>query len=73
MEHWDEQVGVSFLFRADPSARAAELGYPYLPQEVVTKEEYDAYVAKLSNVELGGADSDELADEDCPTGACPVH
>ena len=38
-------VGVSFLFRNDPTKNAEDLGYAYLPQEVVTKEIYDAYVA----------------------------
>lgn len=49
-ENWDNYVAVSFLFRNDPSKTAADLGYPYLPQEVVTKEIYDAYVANLKPV-----------------------
>jgi ribonucleoside-triphosphate reductase len=45
--NWDSYVAVSFLFRNDASKTAADLGYPYLPQEVTTKEIYEAYVAKL--------------------------
>lgn len=74
MENWDSYVGVSFIYRTDPKRTAADLGYPYLPQEVVTKEEYDAYVATLRPVGLDGTNSfDELADDDCATGACPIR
>lgn len=52
--NWDSYVAVSFLFRNDPSKTAADLGYPYLPQEVTTKEIYDAYVAKLLPVNIEG-------------------
>src|SRR5262249_52367741 len=50
-ENWDCYVGVSFLFRNDPTKNAEDLGYAYLPQEVVTKEIYDAYVAKLKDID----------------------
>lgn len=38
-----------------------------------TKEEYDAYVAKLSHVQRDNGEPDEPVLEDCPTGACPVR
>jgi ribonucleoside-triphosphate reductase (formate) len=73
LEYWDSYVGVSFLFRADPTKTAKDLGYLYLPQEVVTKEAYDAYVSQLRPVSLAGTESfDELNDADCSTGACPI-
>jgi len=73
-ENWDSYVGVSFLYRADPTKTAEDLGYLYLPQTVVTKEDYEAYVAKLSPVSLDDANSfDELQDEGCATGACPIR
>lgn len=50
--NWDNYVAVSFLFRNDPSKTAADLGYPYLPQEVTTKEIYEAYVSKLLPVAI---------------------
>jgi ribonucleoside-triphosphate reductase (formate) len=72
-QNWDSYVAVSFLFRNDPSKTAKDLGYPYLPQEVTTKEDYEAYVAKLLPVDVDDANSfDELSDADCATGACPV-
>lgn len=72
--NWDNYVAVSFLFRNDPSKTAADLGYPYLPQEVVTKEEYDEYSEKLLEVDVDSANSfAELADSDCSTGACPIR
>lgn len=71
--NWDIYVGVSFLYRADPSKTAEDLGYMYLPQEVVTKEKYEAYVKTLGPVDFEGTDSyEELDDDECASGACPV-
>lgn len=71
--NWDVYVGVSFLFRADPTKTAKDLGYLYLPQEVVTKERYDEYVAILQPIELDKAnDIDAELQDECATGACPV-
>jgi len=73
LENWDTYVGVSWIFRNDPTKTAKDLGYPYLPQEVVTKEEYEAYASTLTTVDFSGSDSlDELEDDECLTGACPV-
>lgn len=74
LENWDTYVGVSFIYRNDPTKTAADLGYLYLPQEVVTKEDYDAYVSTLKPVDLDGTESfDELSDAECATGACPIR
>lgn len=74
MKNWDLYVGVSFLFRADPTKSAKDLGYMYLPQEVVTKEVYDAYVVNLQPINLEKANNiDAVIDEECATGACPVR
>jgi ribonucleoside-triphosphate reductase len=70
--HWDSYVGVSFLFRADPTKTAADLGYPYLPQEVTTKEAYDEYVSQLRPLVVS-ASSEEIMDAECTTGACPMR
>ena len=75
MENWDTYVGVSFLYRNDITKTAADLGYAYLPQEVVSKETYDAYVSLLSNVNLNDIASEEVIDSEmsCPGGACPMR
>lgn len=74
MENWNVYVGVSFLFRADPTKTAKDLGYLYLPQEVVTKEVFDEYVSRLAPLELEQANSfEEIQGEDCSTGACPIR
>lgn len=74
LDNWDLYVGVSFLFRADPTKTAKDLGYMYLPQEVVTKEVYDAYVTNLQPINLEKANNiDAVIDEECSTGACPVR
>lgn len=74
LDNWDVYVGVSFLYRADPTKTAQDLGYLYLPQEVVTKEVYDAYVKNLQPVNLDAGNMiDAEIQEDCATGACPVR
>ena len=74
LENWDIYVGVSFLYRTDPTKTAADLGYLYLPQEVVTKEAYETYVATLTHIDLDQANSlDEIEGEACSTGACPIR
>lgn len=73
-DNWDSYVGVSFIYRNDPTKTAADLGYAYLPQEVVTEEEFRAYADNLWPVDLDGTNSfDELMDEGCATGACPIR
>jgi ribonucleoside-triphosphate reductase len=81
--NWDFYVGVSFLYRTDPTKTAQDLGYLYLPQEVVTKEAHDSYVATLKPLvgdeierQLGAEADKEYeidAGDECSTGACPVR
>jgi ribonucleoside-triphosphate reductase len=74
MENWDSYVGVSFIYRNDPTKTAADLGYAYLPQEVVTEETFRAYADSLWPVDLDGTDLlDAMDDSACATGACPIR
>lgn len=74
LENWEIYVGVSFLFRNDPTKNAEDLGYAYLPQEVVTKEVFEKYTLGLKEIDYNGIEmrDDELT-ESCATGACPVR
>lgn len=73
LDNWDIYVGVSFLYRTDPTKTAKDLGYLYLPQEVVDEQTYHEYVMTLSEIDLDTANSfDELAEDGCATGACPI-
>ncbi len=74
LDNWDSYVAVSFLFRTDPTKNAKDLGYEYLPQEVVTKAEYNEYVDHLLEIDFDHTvDSyEELEDDECLTGACPI-
>lgn len=73
-ENWDIYVGVSFLFRADPTKSAKDLGYLYLPQEVVTKEAYEQYASTLQPLNLEEANTlEELQVDECAGGACPIR
>jgi ribonucleoside-triphosphate reductase len=72
LNNWDSYVAVSFLYRNDPTKTAEDLGYSYMPQEVVTERVYREYVSGLSPLSLlVGADGP--LDEDCTTGACPIR
>lgn len=71
--HWDEYVGVSFILRTDPTKRAADLGYTYLPQEVVSDREYAAYVSRLKPVQYGQVQSTSDLMDDCVGGQCPIR
>lgn len=73
--NWEHYVGVSFLYRADPSKSAEDLGYLYLPQEVTTKKEFEEYTKNLKEVDLDDVtDSldNEMETQECEGGACPV-
>jgi len=74
LDNWDSFVGTSFLYRNDPTKSAKDLGYPYLPQEVVTKTTFDEYVKQLKEFDLDDMCImvDEL-DDDCEGGVCPVR
>lgn len=73
MDNWDNYVGVSFLFRNDPTKTAADLGYLYLPQEVVTKAAFDDYVARLAPLTLDDTNVSDTLEDDCAGGACPIR
>jgi adenosylcobalamin-dependent ribonucleoside-triphosphate reductase len=74
LENWDTTVGVSFLFRHDPTKTAEDLGYEYMPQDVVDRDTFHAYADTLREIDWDGADAILAVDSgpDCATGACPV-
>lgn len=76
MNNWNDYVGVSFIFRNDPTKKAEDLGYAYLPQEVITQEDYEAYVANLKELDFGGIEmplEEVELEAACATGACPIR
>jgi ribonucleoside-triphosphate reductase (formate) len=74
LDNWDSYIGVSFLYRTDPTKTAAEIGFPYLPQEVVDEKTFRDYVDSLWPVDLSGTDNGEMVQiDDCSTGACPIR
>lgn len=74
LENWESYVGVSFMFRNDPTKNAEDLGYAYLPQEVISEDVYDAYVASLKEIDYSGIEvRNDALEEACLTGACPVR
>lgn len=73
LTNWDNYVGVSFLFRNDPTKTAADLGYQYLPQEVVTKAVYEDYISRIVPFELDETTVSDVLEDDCAGGACPIR
>jgi len=72
--NWNSYVAVSFLFRNDHTKTAEDLGYAYLPQQIVTQETYDKYVAQLLEIDLDSVNSgEEISGNDCATGSCPIR
>ena len=72
LENWNSYVAVSFLFRTDPTKNAKDLGYEYLPQEVVTEKQYKEYIKQLLPVYFDNIQEYEELDDECSTGACPI-
>ena len=73
LKNWDSYVGVSFIYRNDPTKTAKDLGYLYLPQEVTTKEIYEEYVSKLKPVDFKHTESfEEISNDECESGVCPI-
>lgn len=74
--NWDSYVGVSFIYRNDPTKTAEDLGFAYLPQQVVDEKTYHDYVKTLGEVNLVSSDDtfDEIdTGDECSTGSCPIR
>ena len=72
-ENWDHYVATAFMFRNDLTKTAEDLGYPYLPQEVVTEERFQDYVKGLQPIDLFNASGAfEIDSQECRTGMCPI-
>lgn len=76
-KNWDSYVATAFMFRNDPSKTAADMGYPYLPQEVITEDVYHAYAETLRPVDLFNLSDDNsdftIDTNECSSGACPIR
>lgn len=73
--YWDEFIGVSWMPRVNPKLSAKDLGFPYLPQEVVDKDTFDRYRDQLEPVDLSDVNVkhiEPITEDECDSGACPV-
>jgi ribonucleoside-triphosphate reductase (formate) len=74
LKNWDNYVATSFLFRADVTKTAKDLGFSYLPQEVVTRDAFESYSARLSPLDIDNLGCmDTPLEKDCENGICPVR
>ena len=75
-DNWDRgYVATAFLARQDFTKTAADLGHPYLPQEVVAEAAWREAADGLRPVDWDRFHTGwhEIADaSDCPGGVCPV-
>lgn len=71
--NWNVFVGLSFLFKNDPTVSAKDLGFEYLPKEYVTKDRYDEYVANLLEIDWSNTDYERELEDDCEGGVCPIR
>jgi ribonucleoside-triphosphate reductase len=70
--YWDDYVAVSWLTRNDPTKTAADLGFKYLPQEVVTVGQHTDYVRHLKPVDWSSLHGVHDVDAgECSGGVCP--
>lgn len=78
MTHWDSYVGVSFIYRNNPTLTAKDLSYAYLPQEVKTESEYIEYVSGIKPISIDfelKQTEEHQSDliQECDGGSCPVR
>lgn len=83
LKNWDSYVGLSWMFRVDPTKTAADLGASYLPQAVVDQKTFEEYTSQLKEIDWTAeldnqegpqaVDNDQLMDAECSTGACPIR
>lgn len=72
--HWNDFVAVSWLMRTDPTKTAKDLGFPYLPQEVVNEADFRSYTSVLQPVDWSRLHGiHDLTLTDCSTGQCPTR
>lgn len=73
-KNWDDYVATAFMLRNDIDMDNHD--YPYLPQELLTKEQYDEYCSTLAPVNFVNAVKQggfyEIDNQECASGSCPV-
>jgi ribonucleoside-triphosphate reductase (formate) len=74
-KYWDDYVAVSWCRRTNPLMKPEDLGYKYLPQEVVTEERFKGYTAELSPVDWSSLHPGvhDLDMAGCENGVCPTR
>ena len=74
-DNWDRgYIATSFLRRTNPTVKPEDIGQPYLPQQVVTEEEFCNYQEKIRQVNYSGLHGTyDFEPDECTTGACPAR
>lgn len=74
-DNWDSTyVATAFLQRTDPLKTPADIGFPYLPQEVVTEGAFREVADQLKPVDWDRFHTGwhEIDEAGCINGVCPV-
>lgn len=74
-KYWDDYVAVSWMARINPLSTPEEVGYKYLPQEVVTEERFRDYTSTLEDVDWSSLHPGihDLELDGCEGGVCPTR
>lgn len=77
-DDWDKNLftSLSFGWKADPTATPEDYNQKYLPQQVVSEEEFTAYTSRLETPDFSGIEEAiefEIDMEECEGGHCPVR
>ena len=74
LRNWDRgYVSCAFIQRSDPTKTAADLGHPYIPQEVVSEAKYREYCSTLRDVDYAGLTGHGDVEDGCSRGTCPAR
>ncbi len=74
MEHWGRVRRGELPEAQQPAGDRGGAGLQVPPAGVVSRERYEAYIARLSPIDIEADKSAELLEvEDCSTGACPIR
>lgn len=74
-KYWHEYVAVSWMRRINPLCTPEDIGYKYLPQEVVAPDRFHSYTKELGQVDWSSLHEGGIHDfvgSDCEGGICPV-
>lgn len=73
-KNWESYVATAFMLKMDVTKTAEDMGYAYLPQEVVTEARFFEYTQQLRPLDLSKSSGDfDIDTGECVGGSCPIR